>query len=236
MKQSRLADLRQFYDLLLQLENKLGGKRILADSVALDHLPQRGVYFFFEPGELRSDSDTGLRVVRVGTHALVTAGKRTLRDRLSTHRGTLHNGGGNHRGSVFRKITGEALIRRDPWDPAVAGHWGIGNHASSEITKAELPLEQAVSQIIRRMPFLWLPVLDAPGPESLRGYIERNSIALLSNYLYAESNWIDSPSIAWLGLFHPNQKIRRSGLWNSNHVDQEYEPRFLEVFEKLLLV
>ena len=32
------------------------------------------------------------------------------------------------------------------------------------------------------MPFLWLEVPDPPGPDSLRGYIERNAIVLLSNY------------------------------------------------------
>ena len=30
--------------------------------------PQRGVYFFMEDGEERSDSGSGLRIVRVGTH------------------------------------------------------------------------------------------------------------------------------------------------------------------------
>ena len=29
------------------------------------------------------------------------------------------------------------------------------------------------------MPFLWFAIDDAPGPKSLRGYVERNSIALL---------------------------------------------------------
>jgi hypothetical protein len=32
--------------------------------------PRRGVYFFFENGEMRSETGTGPRVVRVGTHAM----------------------------------------------------------------------------------------------------------------------------------------------------------------------
>ena len=32
------------------------------------------------------------------------------------------------------------------------------------------------------MSFLWLPIGDEPGPNSRRGYMERNAIALLSNY------------------------------------------------------
>jgi hypothetical protein len=38
-----------------------------------------------------------------------------------------------------------------------------------------------VSEVIGKMSFLWLPVRDEPGPNSQRGYIERNVIALLSN-------------------------------------------------------
>ena len=45
-----------------------------------------------------------------------------------------------------------------------------------------LSLKGKVSDIIREMPFLWLEVDDPPGRDSLRGYIESNSIALLSNY------------------------------------------------------
>jgi len=47
---------------------------------------------------------------------------------------------------------------------------------------AEAPLELAVSEYICRMPFLWLAVEDAPGGESMRAQIEKNSIGLLSNF------------------------------------------------------
>ena len=49
---------------------------------------------------------------------------------------------------------------------------------------------------LAQMPFLWLEVTDEPGPNSLRAYIERNAIALLSNYRKPQS---DSPSCQWLG-------------------------------------
>jgi hypothetical protein len=32
------------------------------------------------------------------------------------------------------------------------------------------------------MRFLWIDIDDEPGPASIRGFIERNSIALLSNH------------------------------------------------------
>ena len=74
--------------------------------------PARGVYFFFEDGEARSTSGTGPRVVRIGTHALTAKSSTTLWNRLAQHRGVVGTGGGNHRGSIFRLLVGEALLRR----------------------------------------------------------------------------------------------------------------------------
>ena len=84
---------------------------------------------------------------------------------------------------------------------------------------------------IRAMPFLWLPVDDEPGRESLRGHVERNSIALLSNF---ERPVLDPPSAAWLGHTSDRDRVRKSGLWNQNHVDESYDPAFLDVFEELI--
>jgi hypothetical protein len=71
--------------------------------------PGRGVYFFFEDHEFREDGST-LRVVRVGTHAVSANSRTTLWNRLHTHRGA-SSGGGNHRGSIFRKRVGETLLQ-----------------------------------------------------------------------------------------------------------------------------
>jgi hypothetical protein len=88
------------------------------------------------------------------------------------------------------------------------------------------------------MPFLWLLVEDEAGPESRRGYIERNSIALLSNDNKAP---LDPRSPGWLGrhchragVRDAGLRVRTSGLWNSNHVDEIYDPAFLEVLERLI--
>jgi hypothetical protein len=81
------------------------------------------------------------------------------------------------------------------------------------------------------MPFLWLPIEDKPGPDSLRGLIERNSIALLSNH---QRTPINPPSKNWLGYSCDRERVKTSGLWNQNHVTEQYEPQFLQVFEKLV--
>ena len=49
---SRLDDLRQLYAIFGGLDQRLGGARNLSANDSLAGLPQRGLYFFFEPGEL----------------------------------------------------------------------------------------------------------------------------------------------------------------------------------------
>jgi hypothetical protein len=82
--------LNRFYGILGELETKIGGVRKLADCVGNMNWPSRGVYFFFDQGENRSDSGDGSRVVRVGTHALRSGSKTKLWTRLSQHRGVLN--------------------------------------------------------------------------------------------------------------------------------------------------
>ena len=225
--------IQHFYELLEQMENKNGGKRTLTNCDGYMTWPERGVYFFFEPGEERTTSGSGLRCVRVGTHALNRGGKATLWNRLRQHRGKVggrNPGGGNHRGSVFREHVGTALIKRDNWPDNIAGNWG-GSNAPRYIKDAEFPLERAISKHIGSMPFIWLDIDDEPGPESLRGYIERNSIALLSNY-HRGSNLIDLPSKSWLGQWARSEKVRNSTLWNSNHVDESMDSNFLNILRR----
>ena len=58
------------------------------------------------------------------------------------------------------------------------------------------------------MPFLWLEVNDVPSSKSDRAYLERNCIALLSNFA---KEVIDPPSSGWLGLHSSEETIRQSG-------------------------
>ena len=110
MSDRRLQDLIRFYSILNELEKTIGARALAGGRMKW---PARGVYFFREAGESRSDTGEGLRVVRVGTHALRAGGSTTLWSRLSTHRGQVRSGGGNHRGSIFCLIVGTALIGRD---------------------------------------------------------------------------------------------------------------------------
>jgi len=89
-------------------------------------------------------------------------------------------------------------------------------------------MERHVSDYIRDLPFLWVNVDDEPGPGSDRAYLEQNTIALLSNY---ERDSVD-PRKDWLGRYSWSTKIRESGLWNVDHVDEEYDPEFLDILRE----
>src|SRR6266851_7717251 len=112
----RLEHLTRFYSTLIKVEQKIGGPRRLSDCNGRMDWSERGVYFFRESGENRAETGTGLRVVRVGTHALKRGARTTIWTRLSQHRGPLRTSGGNQRTSIFRSLVGDALIERDRKD------------------------------------------------------------------------------------------------------------------------
>lgn len=228
---TRKQDLNRFYELLERLREKCGGHRKLKNCNKNDmEWPERGVYFFMSRDETREGSGRK-RVTRVGTHAVREDSEATLWERLRTHRGTKsgnHPGGGNHRGSVFRLRVGEAIIRRNDLQDYYPT-WGEGSTAESEIRDREYPMEQRVSDFIQELPFLWLKVDDEPGPESDRDFIERNAVALLSNF---EKKSIDARSGDWLGKHSPSREIRESGLWNVDYVEKGYDSDFMDLMEK----
>jgi hypothetical protein len=136
----------------------------------------------------------------------------------------MRSGGGNHRASIFRLLVGTALQSREAH--LACDTWGRGASAPGDVRRQEVELEERVSACLGQMSLLVLGIDDAPGPDSRRGYIERNCIALLSNFGKAS---FDPPSVGWLGLNCQREKVLASGLWNQNHVDEKYDPEFLDI-------
>ena len=231
-------DIDRFYLLMDRLARRAGGPRMLADLGNSRDWPSRGVYIFFDPSEPRSDSGTGPRAVRVGTHALTPGSRSTLRQRLAQHRGSA-GGAGNHRGSIFRLLVGQALLASGGLSRTPS--WGVKSTAAAaaaflgirqeSLAAAELPVERAVSAYIGTLPFLWLAVDDEPGPESRRGFIERNAIGLLTNFDRAA---LDPPSSTWLDRASDRPLVAGSGLWNQRHVDEAYDPALLDLLENMI--
>jgi hypothetical protein len=231
----RQNDLNRFYSLINTLQKQVGGTQKLKSCTGYMDWPDRGVYFFLEPGETHQSTDQ-LRVTRVGTHAVSEGSSTSLWDRLKQHYGTgsgssNHPHGGAHRGSVYRKRVGEAIIEKHglhddypDWDK----RWSGIKRERSAVRDEEYILERRVSTYIREQPFLWVNLNDKPSADSDRAYLEQNAIALLSNF---DEQPIDSRADDWLGRYSQSRKIRESGLWNVNHVGEQYDSGFLDLLE-----
>lgn len=225
------ALLDRFYGLMTRLRAQPGQGRPLRELPAASLLPARGVYFFFETGEMRTDALTP-RVVRVGTHAVSLHSRSTLRGRLRQHLGT-RSGDGNHRGSIFRRHVGMALLAKAG---ATVATWAVGTSPPASLKtdpsalQVEREWEVRVSQYVGAMPVCWLSVPGEPRADCDRARLERNSIALLSNRLSP----VDVPSDGWLGRFSNEARIRNSGLWNLKHVNETVDPSFLDTLESYL--
>lgn len=220
-------DLEAFYKLIDKLEKGLGGKYLLGSCNSKMCWPNRGVYFFFEKDEYRTNVPSVLRVVRVGTHAVSRGAVSTLWGRLRSHKGT-PDGLGNHRGSIFRLHIGTALLRQMGSQNKLLT-WGKGQAANKDIKREEEWMERQVSDYLgKKTLLLWLNIGDTPSALSDRAFIERNAIALISNNKHP----VDLPSPKWLGRFSNKEEIRESGLWNIRHVDDAYDPKFINIFSE----
>jgi hypothetical protein len=209
------------YKSIRRLANKCSVRR-LKDVISSD-MPNSGIYLFFDERERRLKDIDQLRVVRVGTHGVASGSKASLRNRMRTHFGTA-SGEGNHRSSIFRLHTGRSLINAK-LAPAIDS-WGTSAGDKSAIL-AERELEQAVSKYLTELYVLLIAVPGEPKKNNDRAYLEQNLIALLSNACKP----LDPPSCEWLGLNSAKPEIRKSGLWNVNHVEQHFDPQYLEVLD-----
>ncbi len=225
MTPHRAAPAQDLYELVALIGDRLGLRRLGECSGRLEW-PKRGVYFFIDPAEPRPFAVLPGRLVRIGTHALKAGSGSTLWGRLAQHRGQ-RNGSGNHRGSIFRKHVGNALITKDC---SKLTSWGVGASASREVRSAERELEERVSHYLANLLVTYVPILDEPGPSSLRSFIERNAIGALSNRSFPNARTSDS----WLGRYALPKEIRTSGLWNVRHIGDPVDGRFIESLETLV--
>lgn len=197
----------------------------------------KGVYFVFEPGEIRSNN-AGLRVVRVGSHSGQTS---SIESRIV---GEHAKDWGRSR---LRMQVGAALLRKgkfdrhiDPADrngwveewyrhiPAKRGRGKFGVHdRPKELHPTLHGLHSMVTRTIANMNIVWVEIPD----KDQRLRLEKQCIMLLSNY-HRQQTPIDPSSDLWLGNHAREEEIRASGVWNVQHVKKPHTPGFLDDYEK----
>jgi hypothetical protein len=191
-------------------------------------MPEAGVYLFFDAQEFRIKDLTQPRVVRVGTHGVAAGSKATLRNRIKTHLGT-SSGEGNHRSSIFRLHVGRSILNAGRTSGVHT--WGSSS-ASKEGLIAERGLEKMVSDYLSELQVALIEIPGISDKANDRSYIEQNLIAVFSN----RCTPLDPPSYQWLGNCSDKREIRKSGLWNVNHVEQQCDPHFIEVLNHYISV
>lgn len=227
VKQAKhIEDVSRFYDGIFKLAKSTGGIRVFNECNGKMYWPRRGVYFIVDFNESHLVSNGFPRIVRIGTHAVSKDAKSTLWQRLKTHKGT-NDGGGNHRGSIFRLHVGNAIIKKES---LVCDTWAIGQNTDKDIRERERNIEQLVSAYIGQLGVIVLEVDDLPSATSDRAFIEKNSIALISSI----NSSFNFSTVDWLGNYSPRDEIIESCLWNINYIDSDYNEAFIKTFERYI--
>ena len=185
-----------------------------------EQLPQNGIYFFYELGEMWGHDGDCQRIVRVGTHR-----EGNFRSRIADHyliderkmRFNPDQAAPKDR-SIFRKNIGRALLHRD--GDTYEAIWNIDfttqvtreRMGSRRDVEKEKQIEDSVTRILReRFTFRWI---ELKGQERRMGSqgLEAALIGTLAKCGECR------PSSNWLGCFSPKPKIAQSGLWLEHHL------------------
>ncbi len=168
--------------------------------------PKNGIYVLFERGEKAHGCD---RIVRVGSHR----GDDRLIGRLDEH--YINE---NKDRSIFRKNIGRALLAKngdeflDKWDMDRTTRRAKENYWSQADSDKQAIVESKVTAVIRtNFSFSLIPM----NMGEIRRLYESRIIATIAQCSECK------PSDNWLGRYSPVEKIRKTGLWNVQHVGGE---------------
>jgi hypothetical protein len=162
-------------------------------------IPPNGVYFLFEAGE---NAHNGERIVRVGTHT----GEGNLPKRLLEHLYAK-----NKDRSIFRKHVGRCILRHDNHPYSETWEYDLTSKANKDkyshlIDKdVQSAVEEKITDYMTRNFSFSVVQVDE---KTDRLHYEERLIATLSE---CDATRVSS---TWLGNWHPNPRISRTGLWN----------------------
>jgi hypothetical protein len=187
-------------------------------------LPNNGIYFFYEEGEVSDHGDGILRprIVRIGTHK-----ENNFRTRISEHfllnesrmKFTLTNPKPSDR-SIFRKNIGRALLNKQG-DSDYLRIWNIDYTSRTNRTKysqsrkidREKDIESQITGLLRKhFSFRFIP-LEGQGKRMGKTGMESRLISTVA------SCTLCSQSTNWLGKYSPIPKIQGGKMWLSQHLD-----------------
>jgi hypothetical protein len=187
-----------------------------------NEVPLNGVYILFEKGELAHDA---ARITRIGSHT----GADQLRSRLYQH--FLNE---NKDRSIFRKNIGRALLNKnrdhflEKWDlDLTSAQAKINSSPGIDLKKQQIIEKQVSGYIQENFSFVTFRMDD----NIKRLHLEKGLIATVSHCSECK------PSDNWFGFNSPKEKIRKSGLWQEQHLWKEpLSEREMSEIEALIMI
>lgn len=181
------------------------------------HLPDNGIYFFYEKGEVWGHGGRRPGIVRVGTHKDGNFQSRVAEHFLFNERKMDFDAKSSppHDRSIFRKHIGRALLNRDGdsyleiWNKDFMTKEDIRKFGHKRDIRKEKKIERAVTEIIRStLSFRFIKVSG----QGIRIDLEKRLIGTLAQCSVCQA------SPRWLGLHSPKKQVRESGLWLVQHL------------------
>jgi len=170
------------------------------------NIPKNGIYILFEKGEKAHGIE---RIVRIGTHI----GNNQLPSRLKQH--FINE---NKDRSIFRKNIGRAILNKrkdlylEKWELDLTTKRAKERFSQLINKEKQKEIEKEVSNYLQNnFSFVVFPIEDKESRLKTESKII-STISLCKNC---------KPSINWLGLFSPKNKIKESGLWLVNELNKK---------------
>ncbi len=188
----------------------------------LEELSLNGIYFFYERGEYWGHQNNKPRIVRIGTHK-----RNNFRSRISEH--YLFNekkmgfGKNNQKPSdrsIFRKNIGRALLNQtqekylDIWEIDFTIKENRKNYGHMRDIQKEKKIEYKITRIMRDDFLFRFIVIHEEEKRIGESGLEKPLTGTFSQCRLCK------PSDRWLGNHSPVEKIRDSGLWQVQHLNQ----------------
>jgi len=195
----------------------------VAYPFARERLPENGIYFFYEKGEVWGHGENQPRIVRIGTHR-----EGNFRSRISEHfllNDAKMNFGATrpppHDRSIFRKHIGRALLNRSHspylgvWNIDFMKRENLRQYAHLRDIEKERRIEAEITRLLREEFSFRFVVLEGQAARMGSGGLEARLIGTVARCDTCQ------PSPDWLGQYSPEEKIRQSGLWLVHHLRAE---------------
>lgn len=207
-------------DLCKWLHEQLEQLPIVKFPFTSEQLPDNGIYFLYEKGEIWGHGGNKPRIVRIGTHK-----QGNFKSRIKEHYLLDESKMNFDRNkpkpsdrSIFRKNIGRALLNRDTDDYLQIWNIDFMKREKREslghkrdIDK-EKRIESKITRILRdRFSFRFVMILRQMERMGSKG-LESSLIGTVTSCKPCK------PSANWLGNYSPKIQIKDSGLWLVQHL------------------